>query len=108
MSPEDKSVEHAIAKLTYRIEALERQLAQATPTIDEHEDRLDDHERQLTAILDDVREVKRNVATLAHDVNRLANASTTQGLTLEKVLANTRRLLEVFESTVVVDGGSHG
>lgn len=97
-----------VVKLVSRVDALERQLAQAKPAIDEHEDRLDDHERQLTAILEDVREVKRTTATLAHDVNRLANASTAQGLVLEKVLQNTRRIIEAIYPSVAVEGESHG
>jgi chromosome segregation ATPase len=98
-------LEADVAKLTARVEALEKQLAHARPAIDEHEDRLDDHERQLEAARAELRELRRDVARIAQQNERLHDIATVQGLTLGKVDLNVRRILEIFEPSVVVDNG---
>jgi chromosome segregation ATPase len=91
-----------IEELELKVAKLEQRFREASPVIDEHEDRLDDHERRLQAIQTSLDTFTRKVDTLSSTVGRLADIATSQGLTLERVLRNTNRLVEIFEPTVVV------
>ena len=99
-------LEADVAKLTARVDALEKQLAHARPAIDEHEDRLDEHERQLEAARAELRELRRDVARVVVQNERLHDIATVQGLTLAKVDRNVARLVEIFAPSVVVEGAS--
>lgn len=94
-----------LQRLTARVDAIERQLAHTRPAIEEHEDRLDEHERQLEAARAELRELRKDVARISQQNERLHDIATVQGLTLGKVDQNVRRILEIFEPSVVVDNG---
>ena len=92
-------LEADVAKLTARVDALEKQLAHARPAIDEHE-------RQLEAARAELRELRRDVARVVVQNERLHDIATVQGLTLAKVDRNVARLVEIFAPSVVVEGAS--
>ena len=74
-----------------RLTGLEERVARLEVQLREHAPRLDDHDRQLTALRGELR-------TLSVAVGRLSDIATTQGLTLERVAKNTERLLELAEA----------
>lgn len=67
-----------------------------TAHFDEHEDRLDDHERRILSLTDGQREIKESVHKTQGDVNRIADAATVQSFAIErqqKVIADQAKQL---------------
>ena len=86
-----------LASLEKRLAALEKRMESAAPAIDEHEDRLDEHERQLSRLADGLRDVGRSLAAVAASTTRLADFATTQGLSLERIEGQQRRVVQLLE-----------
>ncbi len=78
------------------------------PTLEQHGERLTDHDRQLADLREVQRETSRLLATLAHQVSRLSDIATTQGLSLERIERHTKRVLEILEPRSVIVEGGHG
>lgn len=101
------AVKEAFASLEARVRRLEERMDSHGPTLLEHEERLTDHDRQLADIREVQRETSRLLTTLHAQVGRLSDAATTQGIGLERIERQTRRLLEILEPrTVVVEDGN--
>jgi len=91
-----------IDDLRRRVEVLEAHAREARPTLDDHQGRLDTHERQLTTLIEDLREARREMGALRGDVLRMASALTSQGLVLEKVHSLLEMLVRHHTPSVVV------
>lgn len=100
MRGESKVSQDRMDALEARVTKLEQHLREATPALEEHEDRLDDHERRLASLQGELADVQRELKTLSGQVGRLADIATAQGLTLERVLRNTNRLVELLDDEV--------
>ncbi len=93
----------ALASHEERLTAVEKTVRQEhQPTIEEHEDRLDNAERDLSLLRETQAMQARELAIIRSDVSRLANAATSQGLLLEKTFAV---LTEVAAGVKVLGGG---
>ncbi len=94
--------------LEARVRRLEERMETHGPKLEEHGERLTDHDRQLADLREVQRETSRLLATLAHQVSRLSDIATTQGLSLERIDKNTKRVLEILEPRSVIVEGGHG
>jgi hypothetical protein len=80
-----------------------RQLDELDAHVAQLEGQLVEHERRLAALEGDFATLRRELGACAWNVGRLSNVSTAQGLTLERILRNARRLVEMFEPVSTIE-----
>lgn len=81
-----------------RLQALEERVR----VLEDLDDRVDSHDKELEAIRTELRGLKREVALVRSDISRLADASTSQGLVLQKVHSLLEQLVRQLTPSVEV------
>lgn len=82
-----------LAQRVVRLESLLEQLSNVGHTINEHDDRLDSHERQLQSMQDQLSDIRINTHRMQGDVGRLVDSMTVQAATTERIDKMLTRVL---------------
>ena len=86
------------------VERRVRELEERVRVLEDLDDRVDGHDRELEAIRTELRGLKRELALVRSDLSRLADASTSQGLVLQKVHTLLEQLVRQLTPSVEVKG----
>lgn len=91
--------------MTEPVESRLKKLEERVQTLEDLDDRVDGHDRDLELIRADLRGLKRELGSVRYDLTRLLDSHSAQGLLLQKVHGLLEQLVRQQTPSVEV---SHG